>query len=190
MIVNEGLKPGDQFPMKLQLPDGVKIGNLQKHVDTRGYFMEVFRQEWIEQLTLIQWNLVISKTNALRGMRVHIKHYDYVIVFQGKGVYALRDLRAGSPTEGHVSMIPINGQKPQSVIIPPGVGHGFYFFQPSMYVYGVTEYYNPKDELGFYYADPDAEIDWPVSDPILTPRDANLPPLKSIIDQISPWHAS
>ncbi|OGY21960.1 MAG: hypothetical protein A3A65_02850 [Candidatus Chisholmbacteria bacterium RIFCSPLOWO2_01_FULL_49_14] len=176
--------------MQQNLPDGVKISDLIKHVDPRGYFIEVFKQKWIEELPLIQWNVVRSKKNALRGMRVHIKHYDYVIIFEGKAVYALRDLRQGSPTQGLVSMVHIEGKHPQSVIIPPGVAHGFYFFKPSFYVYGVTEYYDKEDELGFYFADPDAGIKWPTSDPIVTERDVNLPPLKSIMSQIPTWHAS
>src|SRR3989344_803382 len=167
--------------------DGVQVITLKTHFDIRGSFTEIFRKEWFKSLTPIQWNIVFSKKNALRGMRVHIKHTDYVVVFKGEGLYVLRDLRRGSPTEGKNFYIKLSGQPIKSIIIPPGVAHGFYFFKDSGYAYGVDHYHNEQDELRFDYLDPDASFRWPAKKPIIAKRDAALPPLKKIIKKIPAW---
>ncbi len=170
--------------------EGVKIVTLKTHIDERGSFTEVFRKEWFKPLNPIQWNIVFSKKNALRGMRVHIKHTDYVIVFKGEGLYVLRDLRRSSPTEGKNCYIKLSGESIKAIIIPPGVAHGFYFYRDSGYVYGVDYYHNEKDELRFHYLDQDASFKWPEKKPIITKRDAALPPLKKIIKKIPAWKRS
>ena len=102
-------------------------------------------------------------------------------------MYVLRDLRRGSPTEGKNCYIKLTGQPIKSIIIPPGVAHGFYFFKDSGYVYGVDYYHNEKDEIRFPYLDPEAAFKWAGKKPIITKRDAALPPLKNIIKKIPVW---
>jgi dTDP-4-dehydrorhamnose 3,5-epimerase len=82
-----------------------------------------------------------------------------------------------------------DGDKLQALVIPSGIAHGFYFHTSSIHMYGVTEYWNPDDELGCHYADPQLQISWPTSHPILSERDENLPALNEILDRIPPWRA-
>lgn len=171
----------------MEFPKGVIIRPLKPKVDKRGYFMESFRKEWTDRIGAKQWNIVRSKKGVLRGMRLHKRHTDYVILFEGIAVYALLDLRSGSPTEDLLVMIKLRGSKPKSVIIPPGVAHGFYFFEDSYYVYSVTHYYDKEDEFGFHFADPQANIPWPNKNPIMTRRDKNLPSMKMVKKQVPSW---
>jgi dTDP-4-dehydrorhamnose 3,5-epimerase len=61
------------------------------------------------------------------------------------------------------------------VFIPPGVAHGFASLTDLTLTYLVDGYYNPDDELGVAWDDPDVGADWRISDPILSDRDKKNP---------------
>ncbi|MGB4729738.1 MAG: dTDP-4-dehydrorhamnose 3,5-epimerase, partial [Candidatus Hydrothermia bacterium] len=63
--------------------------------------------------------------------------------------------------------------------IPEGFAHGFCVLSNSALVlYRISSYYDPDNERGIIWNDPDIGIEWPVSDPMLSTKDRNLPPLK------------
>jgi dTDP-4-dehydrorhamnose 3,5-epimerase len=163
------------------LPGGVVLRPLETHVDRRGAFTEIFRDEWGTGVRPIQWNAVTSSARTLRGVHVHRRHDDYLLLLQGRASIGLRDLRLDSSTAGLVALIELSGRNLQALVIPTGVAHGFYFAEPSLHVYSVTEYWHPADELGCRWDDPDLAIPWPISDPILSPRDAGLGSLSDLL---------
>ena len=55
----------------------------------------------------------------------------------------LRDLRAGSPSEGAADVLVLTADQPAAVEIPPGVAHGFWFPEASIHVYAVSHYWDP-----------------------------------------------
>ncbi len=57
------------------------------------------------------------------------------------------------------------------MFIPPGVAHGFAALSDMTITYLVDGYYNPADELGVAWDDPDIGADWGLTDPILSTRD-------------------
>jgi dTDP-4-dehydrorhamnose 3,5-epimerase len=61
------------------------------------------------------------------------------------------------------------------VYIPPGVAHGFAALTDMTITYLVDSYYNPADELGVAWDDPEIAADWGLADPILSARDQNNP---------------
>ena len=65
----------------------------------------------------------------------------------------------------------MSGQRLESLTFPPGVAHGFYFREVSQYLLGVSHYFDPEDEFGCHWADPDLGIAWPDPDPILSEKD-------------------
>ena len=173
--------------LSLVLPAGVHLVPLDMHVDDRGVFTELFRQSWFDELTPVQWNVVHSEANVLRGVHVHVRHADYLTVVSGRAVFGLCDLRPGSPTAGQRARIEMDGTQLQALIIPPGVAHGFYFVEPSMHVYAVSEYWDQEDELGCHFADPDLALSWPSATPRVSSRDAALPSLNQLRSLIPPW---
>lgn len=72
----------------------------------------------------------------------------------------------------------------RAVVIPPGVAHGFYFPVPSIHIYSVTEYWDPADELGCQWSDPELGIPWDVRNPQISPRDAALPSLEALLETL------
>jgi dTDP-4-dehydrorhamnose 3,5-epimerase len=66
------------------------------------------------------------------------------------------------------------------VYIPPGVAHGFAAITDIVLWYMVDGYYNPDDELGVAWDDPDLDVDWGVGQPVISERDRNNPRLADI----------
>jgi len=176
-------------PSAEKLPVGVRLRSLTSHFDYRGNLTELFRANWETGIAPLQWNLAKSGAGVLRGVHVHLKHDDYLIVVQGKASIGLRDLRRGSPTEGVAVVVEMCGEPLTALTIPPGVAHGFFFHEPSIHVYSVSEYWDPADELGCHWADPALEIPWPMTTAIISERDAALPPLSELVKLISPYQS-
>ena len=166
-------------------PDGVVLRPLKTHVDHRGAFTEIFRDEWDIGIRPIQWNAVQSVARTLRGVHVHVRHDDYLILVQGRASIGLRDLRHDSPTLGVATLVELSARNLQALIIPHGVAHGFYFHEPSFHVYSVTEYWDFDDELGCRWDDPDLEIQWPDSDPVISPRDQAWGSLTDLVTSLT-----
>ncbi len=155
------------------LPEGVRIADLTMNHDHRGCLTELFREEWDVGTELVQWNFVRSAAGVLRGMHVHPRHWDYFTLIDGVMHLGLYDLRTGSPTENASSMTIFSGEQLRAISIPPGVAHGFFYPQNSSHVYAVSHYWDTDDELACAWDDPELGFNWPVSDPILSPRDKN-----------------
>jgi dTDP-4-dehydrorhamnose 3,5-epimerase len=157
---------------------------LKMNKDDRGVFTELFRQEWQTGLTPIQWNMVNSNTNVLRGVHVHKKHWDYLIIASGTARVGLLDLRIHSVTYNNSAMLELSGLDLKAIVIPPGVAHGFYFLEPSMHIYSVSEYWNLEDELGCYYGD--SGLDFGADSPHLSVRDQQASSLADMVQQLQP----
>lgn len=166
--------------------DGVRVVGLQMHADPRGCFTEAFREEWGLGVSPVQWNVVSSRPNALRGMHLHLRHVDYLVVAAGRVAVALADLREGSPTYLRAACIDASGEALCAIVVPNGVLHGFYFHAPTVMIYGVTCYWDPADELGMRWDDPGLAVPWPaeVREPVLSERDAALPPLAALLAEM------
>lgn len=168
------------------LPAGTLLRPLEPHLDERGSFTELYRAEWGTGVRPIQWNAVRSEAGVLRGVHVHPRHDDYLTVPVGRADVGLRDLRRGSPTEGLSALVQLGGERPAALVIPHGVAHGFYFHEPSLHVYAVSEYWDPTDELGCRWDDPELEIPWPVPSARVSERDAASQPLRALLDELEP----
>ena len=106
------------------------------------------------------------------------------MVIDGVMHLGLYDLRAGSPTKNKSSMVILSGEQLRAISIPPGVAHGFFYPQDSLHVYAVSHYWDVDDEMGCAWDDPELGFNWPVSDPILSPRDKNA---GSLADMRRSW---
>lgn len=175
------------MPPPAEWPCGVRSRPLVRHADERGSFTELFRAEWPTGIAPVQWNAVASRAGVLRGVHVHVRHDDYLIVFQGRAFVGLRDLRRGSPTEGRSALVEMRGDDLAALTIPHGVAHGFLFVEPSLHLYSVSHYWDKADELGCHWADPALAIPWPEAPSSLSGRDATAPPLAELLHQIEPW---
>jgi dTDP-4-dehydrorhamnose 3,5-epimerase len=98
----------------------------------------------------------------------------------------LADLRVGSPTELATMAVDLDGEQERGLFIPPGVAHGFAALTDLLLWYLVDGYYNPDDELGVAFDDPDLGVDWGLTDPVVSDRDRSNPTVEAIPEALRP----
>lgn len=156
---------------------GVHVATPDLHGDERGVFVETWRKEWVPGAAeMVQGNRADRTAGCLVGMHYHLRQADYWYVPAGTALMALHDLRAGSPTDGATVTLelgPDHGHR--GVYIPPGVAHGFWAVTDMTITYLVDRYYDPDDELGVAWDDPELAIPWPGDGPVLSKRDRENP---------------
>jgi dTDP-4-dehydrorhamnose 3,5-epimerase len=161
--------------------DGVVERELVVHADERGRFIETYRREWVPGARdMIQANRADRQAGCVVGLHFHRHQADWWYVVIGTARVVLHDLRVGSPTEGVTQCFDLTGSEPRGVYIPPGVAHGFGSLTDLTLTYLVDQYYDPADELGVAWDDPDIAADWGISDPVLSERDRLLPLRSSV----------
>jgi len=162
------------------LPDGVELLSLDMHRDDRGWVSEVFRRDRVPGQDPCQWNATVSQPNVLRGMHVHARHRDYLVVLQGRMSVGLFDIRKGSPSYRRGTIVTLSGENLAALRVPVGVMHGFYAHDSAVYMYGVDAYFDPRDEMGCHWSDPGLGLQWPCSDPVLSERDRRAGTLDAV----------
>ncbi len=168
---------------------GVFTVKLRPFGDERGRFMETFRKDWFPQRNwdILQMNRSDSQAGVLRGLHFHHHQVDYWCVAKGMIRAGMVDLRPSSPTYLHTQTIEIGDFNEMGLFIPIGVAHGFLALSDVTLTYIVDNYYdNGRDENGVAWNDPDIGIDWGISQPILSKRDAENAFLRDIPPEARP----
>ncbi len=160
---------------------GVRVYEIRKNIDERGFFAEIFRQDWrdlLEEDSIVQANLSFGYPGMIRGWHRHSRgQVDYFIVLQGSLKICAYDDKPGSPTRGQLDEVVTSQERLQVARIPGHYWHGTKTLgdKPSLTVYGVNRLYdaNNPDEERRAWNDP-AIIDSKTSKPF----DWNKPPHK------------
>jgi dTDP-4-dehydrorhamnose 3,5-epimerase len=170
---------------QLEIPEVILV-EAQSHGDDRGFFAETYKRSefaanGIPQ-AFVQDNYSFSVRGVLRGL-----HYQKQPKAQGKLVTALRgqifdvavDIRRGSPTYGKWVGRVLGGEKIRLLYIPPGFAHGLCVLsEKAVVTYKVTEEYAPELDRGILWNDPHIGVQWPIAEPLLSPKDTRLPLLE------------
>ena len=172
--------------------EGLLILQPEVFADERGYFLETYhtlryRDAGIET-SFVQDNLSFSKKNVLRGLHFQKSQPQakLVQVISGEIFDVAVDIRPGSATFGKWAGVMLSEENKRQLLVPEGFAHGFCVLSESARVaYKCSTLYNPGDEGGILWSDPEIGIDWPIKDPILSPKDGKLPCLSDLTaDQI------
>ena len=167
--------------------DGVVVVTPAVHGDERGLFVETYRREWFPAgREMVQGNRSDKTAGAVVGLHFHRHQADYWYVPRGRARVVLHDLRTGSPTERATLELDIGEHDHRGVWIPPGVAHGFAALTDLTMTYLVDRYYDPADELGVAWDDPEIAADWGVVQPELSARDAANPKRAEIPEPLRP----
>jgi dTDP-4-dehydrorhamnose 3,5-epimerase len=169
---------------------GVYHAALQTFGDERGYFVETFRRSWVpDGREMIQANRGDRVAGCLVGLHYHLHQADYWYVPRGHARVVLHDLRVGSPTDGATEMVDLGVDgtgEHHGLYVPPGVAHGFASLTDLTITYLVDGYYNPADELGVAWDDPEIGGDWGVEEPVLSARDKANPQRSALPPHLVP----
>lgn len=159
--------------------------------DERGYFMESFRQSWMDSLSdfsgnFVQDNQSFSHYGTIRGLHFQTGEHaqsKLVRVIVGKILDIAVDLRKDSQTYGQLIAIELSSENNHQLWIPKGFAHGFSVLSETAIVcYKCDSYYNKESEFGIYPLDKDLAIDWqlPKEKQRISEKDALLPTFNAI----------
>ena len=141
------------------------------HGDNRGYFVETFRADKLEEflgykINFCQDNESKSSRGVLRGLHYQLPPHaqtKLVRVIQGRVLDVAVDIRKGSPTFGlHVS-VELSSENKKQLLVPRGFAHGFVVLEDdTIFAYKVDNYYSPECDRGIAFDDAALNIDWQV----------------------------
>ena len=168
---------------------GVYVVEPDIHGDERGVFIETYRRSWFPLgREMVQNNRADRQAGSIVGLHYHLHQADYWYVPRGRARVVLHDLRSGSPTDGATLALEIGEHDHRGVFIPPGVAHGFSSLTDMTITYLVDGYYNPSDELGVAWDDPEIAADWGFEEPVLSNRDRANPKRSEIPAAVRPHY--
>ena len=158
--------------------------------DHRGYFMETYNEKDFAEagidVKFVQDNQSKSKKGVLRGLHFQKTNPQgkLVRVLEGEVFDVAVDLRGDSKTFGQWYGVVLSAEKNNQFYIPEGFAHGFYVLSDTAtFCYKCTRLYDPTDEGGLMWNDPDIGIDWGIDnidDVLLSEKDKNHPTLKNL----------
>ena len=157
--------------------------------DARGFFFESFNQRDFEQATgltglqFVQDNHSKSARGVLRGLHYQIQQPQgkLVRVVQGEVFDVAVDLRKSSPTFGQWVGEVLSASNHKQLWVPPGFAHGFVVLSDTaLFQYQVSAPYDRASDAGLRWNDARLAIDWPVSAPLLSDKDAAAPFLADV----------
>jgi dTDP-4-dehydrorhamnose 3,5-epimerase len=159
--------------------EGLLIINPKVFGDVRGYFFEsyndsVFKEHGID-VEFIQDNQSLSNSGVLRGLHFQAPPYDQgklVRVITGAVLDVAVDIRKNSTTYGEHIAIELSEDNKTMFYIPPGFAHGFLTLKDStIFSYKCTNLYNKASEGTVLWNDSDLNINWNISNPVLSEKD-------------------
>ena len=173
-----------------EIPDLILIAP-RKFGDERGFFSEVYNHTRLAEQgftrTFVQDNHAFTAAvGTVRGMHWQDPPHaqdKLVRVTRGAILDVALDLRVGSPTYGDYAAVTLSAENWLQLLVPAGFAHGYVTTEANTEViYKVTALYAPDHDRGFFWADPDAAIEWGVSPDAATvsDKDAKAPPLAAV----------
>jgi dTDP-4-dehydrorhamnose 3,5-epimerase len=165
----------------------------RSHDDDRGYFVETFRQDLLEEaigykVNFVQDNESKSTKGVLRGLHYQLPPYTQaklVRVIEGSVLDVAVDMRKSSPTFGQHVSVELTGENKQQLFIPHGFAHGFVVLSDSAtFAYKVDNYYAPEHDRGIAFDDIKLAINWQLAleELQLSDKDKTNPNLSDALD--------
>jgi dTDP-4-dehydrorhamnose 3,5-epimerase len=173
--------------IRTAIPDVIII-EPKIHGDDRGYFIETFRQDKLDdflgfKVNFCQDNESRSNAAVLRGLHYQLNtasQTKLVRVIQGKVLDVAVDIREGSPTFGQHVAVELSGDNKRQMFVPRGFAHGFVVLEDdTVFAYKVDNYYSPENDRGIAFDDPAIGIDWQIDTDLLklSEKDTKQPKL-------------
>lgn len=154
--------------------------------DDRGYFMETFRNDILEEflgykVNFCQDNESKSKLGVLRGLHYQMPPFTQtklVRVLEGKVLDVAVDIREDSPYFGKHIAVELTAENKKQLFVPRGFAHGFVVLsETATFAYKCDNFYAPEYDRGVLFNDKALNIDWkiPFEEMILSEKDKNQP---------------
>jgi len=146
--------------------------------DDRGFFFESYHKRKFEEIGIndvfVQDNHSKSVRGTLRGLHYQLNYPQSKLcrVIKGEVLDIVVDIRVGSPTFGQHLSVTLSDENRTEIYVPSGFAHGFAVMsETAEFLYKCGEFYDPKDERGIAWNDPEIGIDWGLTSPIISAKD-------------------
>jgi len=147
--------------------------------DDRGLFFESFNAAPYGAAGIdcgfVQDNVSFSKSGVIRGLHYQQPNMQakLVQVLSGAVLDVAVDIRKESPTFGKWVAEVLSGENHRQLFIPIGFAHGFAVIgEHALVSYKCSTPYDPKGDATILWNDPDIGIEWPFTEPLLSPKDS------------------
>ena len=156
--------------IRTEIPDVIII-EPKVHGDERGYFVETFRADKLEEflgykINFCQDNESKSSRGVLRGLHYQLHpaaQTKLVRVIQGRVLDVAVDIRKDSPTFGKHVAVELTSENKKQMLVPRGFAHGFVVLEDdTVFAYKVDNYYSPENDRGILFSDEALNINWMV----------------------------
>ncbi len=169
--------------------EGVLLIEPRVFKDDRGHFMETWNAGRYAESGIggpfVQDNVSVSHRGVLRGLHFQTEPYaqgKLVSVLEGSVYDVAVDIRRDSPTYGRYVGRMLSAENRHQLWIPPGFAHGFAVTsEVAVFSYKCTNAYAPGCERCIRWDDPLLAIEWPIDEPLLSPKDAQAPLLGEVL---------
>lgn len=159
--------------------DGVLIIEPQVFADARGYFFESYQQKKYQEAGVdtifVQDNISESVRGVVRGLHMQLSPMSQgklVWVPKGKAMDAVVDCRQESATYGEHITVELSEDNKKQIWIPKGLAHGFQSLEDgTIFHYKCDNYWSKEHELSIVYNDSSLNIQWPISEAIVSEKD-------------------
>jgi dTDP-4-dehydrorhamnose 3,5-epimerase len=161
--------------------------------DARGFFMETYHRGRFVELgiadSFVQDNHSCSSKDTLRGFHYQLRRPQAKLcrVVEGEALDVAVDIRVGSPRFGESIAVLLSAKCQNQIYIPAGFAHGFLALTETVqFLYKCSDFYDPSDEHGVFWCDPDLGISWGIATPLVSPKDSMYPRLAEIPRELLP----
>ena len=156
--------------------------------DDRGWFFEFYKESTLKpfgiDMHFPQENMSFSKKGVIRGLhfqRTPFGQAKLATVIAGSVLDVVVDLRKGSTTFGEVYACPLDSERKNMLLVPEGFAHGFAALEDSVFFYKCSNVFHKASESGILWNDPQLNIKWPVTKPIVSEKDKLLPTFEELL---------
>ena len=156
--------------------------------DDRGWFYEFYKESTLSQFGIDmhfpQENVSYSKKGVIRGLhfqRAPFGQAKLATVISGSVLDVVVDLRRDSRTFGEVYACSLDSERKTMLLVPEGFAHGFAALQDSVFFYKCSNVFHKASESGILWNDPQLNIKWPVTKPIVSEKDKLLPTFEELL---------
>lgn len=147
--------------------------------DFRGAYVEIYNRELFRkagvELDFIQDDISVSGKGVLRGIHGDNKTWKLISCLAGRFYLVVVDARPESPQFGKCASFTLSETNRTQILVPPGFGNGHLILsERAIFHYKQTTDYDRSGQFTILWNDPQFEIWWPTTSPILSRRDMGL----------------
>lgn len=169
--------------MKTKL-DGVLLVKPDIYKDFRGSNVSIWNDADYATngipVKFVEDKISTSLKNVLRGIHGDPGTWKLITCLEGSIYLVVVNCDETSKDFGKWESFTLKDEERLQVLVPPMYGNAHLVLSDhAVFHYKWSKYYHPEKQFRYHYKDPRFNIPWPVSDPILSPRDAEPSPKKT-----------